>query len=119
MMSQQSQYPVQFVISNNQHQIIPIKYLNACTIDELLIAAKSVLSKHEIKNNKIIIKHSDEDIYMESDSDVEDEFDSGNYTKTKPLRLIISLKQRMNKNHQPVAKNSNINKISQESNIVW
>ena len=87
-MSKKSNYPVQFVFNTNDNQETCIKYLNNCTINGLLTAAKSELSEHQFKNNNIFFKDF-KDIDIETNSDLEDAFDYDNYTDNNPLRLKI------------------------------
>ena len=106
-MSQQGSYPLQFIINEIDHQVTPIKYLEHCTIKALLLAAKSELYQHQIENNKIIFKHS-LDIDLETDDDIEAEFDTGLYTKNKPLRitLLLSFKPKMDYNNHKIISNA-------------
>ena len=97
---QPSSYPVQFIINKNGHEVTSsIKYLNNCTLNELLIAAKSELSQYEIQNNEIVFQDYD-DVYMDTNTDVEDAFDGDDYTEYKPLRLKLLFKPKTTNSDQ-------------------
>ena len=64
-------------------------------MNELIVAAKSELSHDQIQNNEIIFKHFP-NVDLQTDDDVEAEFDTCYYITNKFLRIKLILKPKIN-----------------------